>query len=128
MRKSAKRPQSKPGAELSPREFPHIEDTVSLNRANYRPPKILSIRNPEYPFDLRRRGIKAVVKVDFIVGVDGLVREVYGLDAPHPLFVTAVLTATHDWRFEPGLRDGRPASVKIVYTDYIRVVAISNQA
>lgn len=101
-----------PGAELYPEEFPVIENRVSVNGANFRLPKILSMRNPDYPFVLRNNGIKAVVKVDYLVGVDGLVHNIHVIDAPHPLFVSAVIKAMQDWRFDPALKDGRPTSVR----------------
>lgn len=73
-------------------------------------PRLLAHRPPVYPEHLRRAGIEGFAEIDFHVDQRGLVTEARVHQASHPEFGEAGLAAVRSWQFEPGRRDGVPAS------------------
>jgi protein TonB len=88
-------------------------DPSGLYRAEYdiAKPFFTSQVFPEYPEGPRLRGITGVVIVDYIIGVDGRVREVRVLQDPHPDLTKAAVSAIRRWRVKPAMVDGRPVEV-----------------
>ena len=76
------------------------------------------IRQPQlvYPPDLWRAKIQGTVSVDFIVDEHGDVIEAHesdaSKDAPWQFRYAAVVTVWQ-WKFTPGMRDGRPAMTRM---------------
>ena len=68
---------------------------------------------PEYPYELRVRGIEGTVWVEFLVDESGRVYNPVVLRATAPGFEEAVLRAVTKWRFEPGLKKGRPVRYRV---------------
>ncbi len=76
-------------------------------------PVARSRANPVYPFDERRRGLEGSVLVDFIVDASGTV---YGARAVPPSatgFESAAVQAVSKWKFQPGMKSGRPVAVHL---------------
>ena len=72
------------------------------------PRKMLSSKDPIYPFKAQQRDIAGYGRVKFLVRADGTVSEVSVLDdQPKGLFGAAVLKAVPLWRFQPGVIDGQ---------------------
>jgi len=94
---------------------PELEKIVQTPPATglTRPPRPVTMPTPAYPLDLKKRGIEGVVVVEFIVGTDGMAHEVKIISAPDPLLGAAVLDASKDWRFDPGVREGKAVAVKL---------------
>jgi len=69
-----------------------------------------------YPPDLKKKGIEGKVVVEFIVDYSGNVAEAYVIDesknAPWQ-FQYAAVVAVWQWKFRPGIKDGRPVSARM---------------
>jgi len=62
---------------------------------------------PQYPFEMRNAGIEGEVAVEFIVDMNGNVRNPFVIRSTHREFEDAALQAISKWRFRPGRKDGR---------------------
>ena len=65
---------------------------------------------PVYPFALRRAGVSGGALVDFVVDVDGNVRNAYPVGQSLPEFGAAAVDAVVRWKFTPGIKDGHPVN------------------
>ena len=74
-----------------------------------RPPRVLVAIRPSYPPAYARKGIQGAVLVDFDVDEYGFVMNAKVVDSPDPRLSDAAEAAVREWRFLPGIRDGRPA-------------------
>lgn len=68
---------------------------------------------PLYPRRLEERGITGKVVVFFIVETDGSISNIKIESATRKEFERAVLKVIGDWRFSPGLREGRKVRYKV---------------
>lgn len=81
------------------------------------PRKMLSSKDPIYPYKAQQRDIEGYVRVKFLVRADGTVSEVSVLDdQPKGLFGDAVLKAVPLWRFQPGVIDGQSVPSWVITT------------
>ena len=72
---------------------------------------------PVYPYKARQRNIEGAVEVKFLVGADGRVSDVQILSSqPAGLFDDAVRKAVPQWKFRPGVLDGRTVPSWVVTT------------
>ena len=71
------------------------------------PPKILSRAVPTYPSELKKAGISGEVVVEFNIESDGSVKKARIVRCSYPAFGQAALTAIYQWKFYPGIMDGR---------------------
>jgi periplasmic protein TonB len=70
---------------------------------------------PMYPFKAREQGVEGVVQVKILVREDGTVGEVLIIDArPKDVFEEAVLACVPNWRFEPGVIQGKRVASSLV--------------
>jgi protein TonB len=79
----------------------------AVDQAN-RPPQIITLAKPVYPFEMRRAGISGQVKVELIVDQDGQPRDLRVVKSTMREFEPAALAAIAKWRFKPGLVEGKP--------------------
>ena len=64
---------------------------------------------PEYPEKAMSRSVEGWVELEFVVGVDGKVRDVSVLNAePAKMFEGAAVKAIQKWVFSPAMRNGAP--------------------
>ncbi|MEZ5275416.1 MAG: energy transducer TonB [Opitutaceae bacterium] len=68
---------------------------------------------PEYPRELKARGIMGYVEVEIVVDTIGRVCKAEVIKADYPDFAEAALRATREWIFEPALIEGLPVAVKV---------------
>ena len=69
---------------------------------------------PEYPEDMRVKGMQADVIMKIGVGEDGRVVSITVMRGEEP-FVSAAVNAVRTWRYSPATLDGEPIAVfKIV--------------
>lgn len=78
------------------------------------PPQSFS-QNPEpdYPVDLRRKGVPGKVSVTVMIDASGRVTEAVATQATLPDFVSAAEAAAKKWIFLPATKDGAPVKQKM---------------
>lgn len=69
---------------------------------------------PVYPPLRRLLNQEGTVTLEYIVDAEGRVAATQVLEATHAEFAEAVVEAVRQWRFEPGLKDGRPVNTRVV--------------
>lgn len=69
---------------------------------------------PVYPATLKKDGIEGVVLIEFDVDAKGRVVSARVRESTNRAFDEPTLRAVRNWRFEPGLRQGRPVSFRMV--------------
>jgi TonB family protein len=74
------------------------------------PPRIISRRPPIYPFQMRQSGIRGEVLIEFLVDIEGRVRNPKIVKMLNPAFNAAALDAVRGWRFEPARVNGVPVN------------------
>lgn len=86
-----------------------VFDVDQLDRA----PLVRYQAKPQYPPDLRRRGIGGEVIVEFVVDERGIPRAVQAVSAPHTALGEAAANAVGQWTFFPGMKDGRAVATRL---------------
>ena len=66
-----------------------------------------------YPSSAKRKGIKGVVKIEYIVNEKGTVENITIIEAPHRLLADATRDVIRKARFDPATKDGRPVKVRM---------------
>lgn len=83
-------------------------------------PRVIQQRRPIYPFALRANGMRGEVIVDFIVDIEGRVRNAFVVRSLNPGFDDSALETVAQWRFQPGRVGERPVNthmqVPIIFT------------
>lgn len=74
--------------------------------------RLISKVEPIFPAIGRKAGAQGIVVLEAIIDVDGRVVEVNVLRSV-PLFDEAAMQAVRQWRFEPGIRNGRPVRQRL---------------
>jgi protein TonB len=64
---------------------------------------------PEYPQQARQRRIEGWVQVRFTISTAGSVRDAVAVKSSHALFERNAIRAVSKWKYQPQLRDGKPA-------------------
>ena len=75
-------------------------------------PEPSTMVQPVYPDSLLRRGLHGEIKLQVMVGKDGLVKKIKVISAP-PGMSEPVIEAVRKWRFKPAREHGRPVAVWI---------------
>jgi TonB family protein len=76
---------------------------------------------PIYPFELRKKGIPGYAVIEFIVDVDGNVRDPWVVEATVKEFGYAAIGCVSQWKFEPGRKAGRKVNTRMkipIYFDF----------
>jgi TonB family protein len=68
---------------------------------------------PVYPFDLKRKEIQGKAMVQFVIDTKGKVRDVEIIEASHAAFGRAAVDAVSQWKFTPGIKDGKPVNTRM---------------
>jgi protein TonB len=78
-------------------------------------PELLGGLQPDYPEGLRRAGVRGMVRVEYVVGVDGRMdpRSLRVLYSTHPGFVLSAVQALRNARFRPAQREGRAVAARV---------------
>ena len=87
----------------------NIFDLVDLDRI----PEPIVQPSPIFPLEFKREVEQARVVVQFIVDLDGRVRNAVAVEDTHPGFVKAALTGVEKWRFRPGIRGGKRVNTRM---------------
>lgn len=76
-------------------------------------PKAVKEVRPSYPPEVMRAGVTGMVDIECVVLPDGTVGDARIVTPLHPQLDAESLKAVRQWRFEPGLKDGKPAPVQV---------------
>lgn len=66
-----------------------------------------------YPASAKRKGIKGIVKIEYIVNENGQVEDITIIESPSPILSDATSDVIRRARFEPASKDGRPVKVRM---------------
>jgi len=77
------------------------------------PPAVVSQVQPAYPAEVGDTRLSGNVVIEFTVDEEGRVQDMRVVTSTHRAFEKAALAALREWRFEPGVRNGRPVKTKI---------------
>jgi len=78
-------------------------------------PQLIRRRDPERPAMVSAL-VEALVIVELVIDVDGVVRQPRILRSPAPSVSYAALEAVRHWRFKPSKMDGKPVPVRFNLT------------
>lgn len=81
-----------------------------------RPPKKLTDVRPVYPEHLSSTAVGGTVVMDALIGIDGNVRDVSTVSAPHPDLASAAMDAVRQWQFSQTLLNCEPIEVRMKVT------------
>lgn len=76
---------------------------------------------PKYPRKARMNGIEGRVVLTAVITKDGSVTSIRPLRSPHSDLTDAAIAAASQWRYEPGLLDGRPINVQFTILVEFRI-------
>jgi protein TonB len=76
-------------------------------------PRAIFQTPPQYPPELRRRGIAGTVTILFTVDQTGRVVSPKVERSTDPAFESPAIEAVRQWRFEPGTRKGQPVQFRM---------------
>lgn len=95
-----------------------IEDTMekafSLGDLDQKPRATFQA-DPVFPKEMRGKKVEGVVTVIFIVDASGKVQDPRAEKSSHPAFDKPAVDAVRQWKFEPGVKDGKrvPAKMRV---------------
>ena len=87
----------------------NIFDVKQLGRA----PRAIAQPAPRFPLELQHEVASAELVVEFIVDTSGSVRNATIVSSTHHGFDRATLDGVRQWKFQPGLKDGRKVNTRI---------------
>lgn len=77
-------------------------------------PAVRGVRQaPVYPFEMKRNGINGEVVLQFIVDMNGTVRDVEVIRSTHREFEKPAMDAVYKWRFRPGRKGGKAVNTRM---------------
>jgi len=76
-------------------------------------PKAVSMPQPEYTDQARRKKINGTVLLSLVVGADGTVRDPAVTRSLDKGLDKQALETVKKWKFEPATKDGQPVAVRI---------------
>lgn len=85
------------------------------------PPVPITLPQPVYPFEMRRKGVEADVVVEFTVDVDGRTKDAKVGAMPQKGFEQSALAAVEKARFKPAMKDGKPVAIRLRVTLFYRL-------
>ena len=105
-------PPSKQTRSLDTSRFKEFVDFGKLDKK----PQARSQMAPRYPFELKRQGISGECTVQFFVDENGVVSDPVEVSASHREFIKPCLDAVLQWRFTPGMKNGRKVATRMQQT------------
>jgi periplasmic protein TonB len=76
-------------------------------------PVLVKEVKPQYTADAMRARIQGVVTLECVVQPDGAIGEARVTKALNPALDQEAIKAVKQWRFKPGLKDGKPVPVRV---------------
>lgn len=81
-------------------------------------PKIVSQELPEYPEELKRERLDAIVEVSFIITKEGTTREIQVDTKNNRIFANLAKNTISTWEYTPAIKDGEPVEC-LVSLDFV---------
>ncbi len=78
------------------------------------PPKVLVKTEPEYTDEARDAKIQGPVVLSIVVGVDQAVHDIRVIQPLDPGLDANAVASLRTWRFQPGMKDGKPVAVRAI--------------
>ncbi len=92
-----------------------FKEFVDFNKLDKKPVARSQIP-PRYPFELKRQGISGDCTIQFFVDENGVVSDPVEVSSTHREFVKPCFDAVMQWRFTPGMKNGRKVATKMQQT------------
>lgn len=89
---------------------------VSFPDENASEPEPVKRVAPEFPYDLRRRGVSGAAKFLMLIAADGTVKSLYCYQNDHPKLAVAAAEALTTWKFKPARVKGVAVPVLVNQT------------
>lgn len=83
---------------------------------NVTPAKLVYQAKPEYPEDIKSRGITGDVVLHAVISKEGMVISLASVSSPDPALTDAAMKAVRQWRYEPSLLNGEPVETATTIT------------
>jgi TonB family protein len=83
---------------------------------NVVPAKLVYRVDPEYPDDVRSRGVQGDVVLRAVVSLKGTVLSLTSVSSPDPQLTEAAIKAVNEWRYQPSLLNGEPVETATTIT------------
>ena len=83
---------------------------------NVVPAKLVYKVDPEYPDDVRSRGIQGDVVLRAVVSLKGTVLSLTSVSSPNSQLTEAAIKAVNEWRYQPSLLNGEPIETATTIT------------
>ena len=83
---------------------------------NVVPARLVYKVDPEYPEDLRSRGIAGNVVLRAVISVEGKTLALTSVSSPDPALAEAAMNAVREWRYQPSLLNGEPVETVTAIT------------
>ena len=81
-------------------------------KAQTRPPEPIAQPAPPLPFSAKQRGISGKVVATFIVTTEGKVADIRIIESPDPELSKSVIKTVQQWRYKPGMLNGRTVNTR----------------
>ncbi len=81
---------------------------------NFKAPKRIYAARPVYPYQFKRESIEGWVRLVIIIDEKSIVIDARAPKATHRDFTKPAIRAVLEWKFEPGIKDGKPVKVRRV--------------
>ena len=88
------------------------EEIYEISALNV-PPKPIKQVAPRYPPELKRNRVEGEVEAVFVVLEDGSIDDLRIKSMSNPAFAKSLVEAVKQWKFEPGIKDGRPVKTRM---------------
>jgi RNA polymerase sigma factor (sigma-70 family) len=89
-------------------------------------PKAVYRAQPKYPAELKVLGMEGKALVSFVVGADGVVREVEVEDATNDAFGEAAKKALEQWKFKAAQKGGSTVNCRIAQPFVFSIASVGN--
>ncbi len=77
-------------------------------------PKVIHQVLPDYPDELRKKGVEGKVKLQVMIDKQGNIQKIKVIQPLHPFLDFSAVQAVLQWKFEPALKKEKPIPVRTV--------------
>ncbi len=94
-------------------ERQNYDAELELRGTKSRQPRVIHYVDPKYPQGLLLQDFTGQVTVIMIIDETGNPTRIQIEDSPHPALTESAIEAVEQWKFDPAIKDGKPASSKV---------------